>query len=92
VSKQNVNIDRLQIRLKGVSPQVARAAADELGSELLGQLSSASGISTKVSHVRSKELDAGTVRLSGAPNALELRRRIAQSVVASINSKLKPRE
>jgi hypothetical protein len=92
VSKQNVNIERLQIRLKGVSPQVARAAADELGSELLGQLSSSSGISTKASHVRSKHLDAGTVRLSGVTNALELRRRIAQSVVASINSKLKPRE
>ena len=92
MSKQNINIERLQIRLKGVSPQVARAAADELGSELLGRLSAPGVLHSPAIHVRSKELDAGTVRLSGATNALELRRRIAQSVVASINSKLKPRE
>jgi hypothetical protein len=92
VSKQNINIERLQIRLKGVSPQVARAAADELGSELLGRLSAPGVLHTQASQVRSKELDAGTVRLSGATNAVDLRRRIAQSVVASINSKLKPRE
>jgi hypothetical protein len=99
VSKQNINIERLQIRLKGVSPEVARAAADGLGSELLGRLSApgvlhshASHTGTNATHVKSKHLDAGGVRLSGATNAVDLRRRIAQSVVASINSKLKPRE
>ena len=92
MSKQNINIERLQIRLKGVSPEVARAAADGLGSELLGRLSAPGVLRSQASHVRSKHLDARTVRLSGATNAVDLRRRIAQGVVASINSKLKPRE
>jgi hypothetical protein len=89
VSKQNINIERLQIRLKGVSPQTARAAANELGSELLGRLSSPGVLG---GNHAAKEIDAGTIRLSGPTGPAELRRTIAQSVVASINSRLKRRE
>ena len=39
MSKRNVHIENLQIRLQGVAPEVARTAVGGLGHELLGQLS-----------------------------------------------------
>jgi hypothetical protein len=89
VSKQNINIDRLQIRLKGVSPHLARAAVSGLGHDLLGQLASSGQFPDGGGNVTTGEINIETVRLSGETGPAELRRVIAQNVAASINSKMK---
>lgn len=38
MSRRSVNIDRIELRLRGVSPQAARAAAQGLARELLEEL------------------------------------------------------
>ena len=38
MSKRNIHIENLQIRLRGVSPEIARTAVGNLGHELLDQL------------------------------------------------------
>jgi hypothetical protein len=72
VSKRSINIDRLQIRLKGVSPESARAAAGDLGRELMGELATPR-------HGGERERTA-----SGSPSAL--RRTIAARIAAAIRS------
>ncbi|HKG79021.1 MAG TPA: hypothetical protein VKA78_06365 [Pyrinomonadaceae bacterium] len=38
MSKRNINIEHLQIRMRGISPETARAAVGDLGHEILSQL------------------------------------------------------
>ena len=38
MSKRNVHIENLQIRLRGISPETARTAVGDLGHEILDQL------------------------------------------------------
>ena len=38
MSKRNIHIENLQIRLRGIAPETARTAVGGLGHELLGQL------------------------------------------------------
>lgn len=40
---KRINIDRLNIRLKGIPRESARAAADGLGNEILGLLNGSAG-------------------------------------------------
>jgi hypothetical protein len=89
MSKRSIQIERLEIRLKGVAPQSARAVASHLGTDLLGQLSQLPTLSGGRRVVKIGHLDAGTFRLSGETAPSELRHQIARSVAASIKSKLK---
>jgi hypothetical protein len=94
VSKQNIKIERLEIRLKGVSAERARAAVSGLGSELMEQLGaeqkfgrqSGGGRSIKIARI-----DAGTTGASGASerSPAELRRLIVRRIAASIGDKFK---
>jgi hypothetical protein len=85
VSKRNIEIDRLEIRLKGVTPESARAALGDLGNELLGQLARQQGRGRErngsIDHV-----DSGTVRLTSGATPSELRKTIASRIAVSINS------
>jgi hypothetical protein len=85
MSKQRIEIDHLQIRLKGVTPESARSAVSDLGRELLGQL----GRKQVQGHGRTdniEHMDAGAVRLMSGATAFELRRAIAGRIAASIDS------
>jgi len=88
MSKRSISIDRLEIRLKGISADTARAATNDLGRDILGQLTAqrnppAGGIRAV------NKVDAGTVHLSGETRASDLRSMIARKVAASIKSKMK---
>jgi hypothetical protein len=89
MNERNIKIDRLEIRLKGVGAEVARAAADDLGHEVLGQLAAQQvGLSGRRS-VHIGEIDSGSFRQPGQMNSAELRSFIARKVAASIISQLK---
>ena len=86
MSKRSIDIDRLNIRLKGVSPEAARAAVGDLGRELMGQLTTprqgpGGERSGNIGHV-----DSGTVQIASGNTPSELRRAIARRIAVSINS------
>lgn len=89
MTKRNIHIDQLQIRLRGVSPVVARSAASELGQELLDQLARSAQRDGRSRTGQTDEIDIGTVTLSGAAEPPVLRKVIAQHVAASIFPKSK---
>lgn len=93
MSKQNVKIERLEIRLKGVSAERARAAVADLGSELMKQLGNEQkfGRGGDARSISIARVDAGTTGAAGAGemSPAELRRVIARRIAASIGDKFK---
>jgi hypothetical protein len=92
VNSRNVHIDRLEIRLRGVSAEAARASTEGLGRALLEELA---GRTAPAPHVP-RQADGGTegVRQStsrgeeaGGANAL--RHLIAREVAATVRERLK---
>jgi hypothetical protein len=89
LSKRNIEIDRLEVRLTEISPEVARTAVAGLGQELLRQLASLSnGEPGKGAH-RIDEIDSGTLKLAKGTSPGVLRNAIAQKITGSIHSKLR---
>jgi hypothetical protein len=84
LSTQRIDIDRLEIRLKGVSPESARAAAGDLGRELLGEMARQDQGVQRTRNI--DQVDAGTVQLASGTTPGELRRTIAGRIAASISS------
>ena len=89
MSKQIINIERLEIRLRGISPELARSAVRGLGQTLLGELSPAQNLSGDKRAIKIGNIDPGTVHLAAGTRPNELRSAIAGSIAASIKSKLK---
>ena len=96
MSKQNVKIERLEVRLKGVSAERARAATANLGSELMEQLAGQTlgrsnseggggGRSIKIARIDSGAEASGAGEMSPA----ELRSLIVRRIAASIGDKFK---
>ena len=93
MSKRNIKIERLEIRLKGVSAERARAAVAGLGSDLMEQLGTEQkfGRAGGGRSVNIARIDAGTTGAAGASemSANELRRLIVRRIAASIGDKFK---
>ena len=87
MSKRNINIDRLQIRLSGVSSQSARSAANGIGAELLGQLATPGDLA-KVHPRAIGKIDAGKFSVSAETAPSDLRELIARRIAESIKAKL----
>ncbi len=87
MNKKNVHIDRLEIRMKGISPEAARASANGLGGEVLERLGSIANGSKRGGRIG--RVDAGHLKVDGTTGPTELRQRMARRVVRSIRSKLK---
>ena len=83
---KSIKVDRLEIRLKGISPEVARSAAAGLGNEVLGQLSKRSGPSQKGSAKSTGRIDLGTLETARGAGSSGLRRAIAAEIARSIAS------
>ena len=85
VPKQNINIERLEIRLRGASPEPLRATVREFGQDLLEQLSA----NTEFRAQRIDRVDSGTLQVNAGARPAELSSRMAKHVAASIRAKLK---
>jgi len=75
-----LHIDRLNIKLKGVSPEIARAAASGLGAEIMKHLEK-DGFSPRSSS-QIKTLNAGQTQAGG--NVDQLRTGMAKAIVKAI--------
>jgi hypothetical protein len=78
VSKRDIHIERLQIRMRGIDARRARAAVSDLGHELLNQLSALDGVR---GNVRISKIDAGTAQVG------QIAKKIAGSIKPRINAK-----
>jgi len=82
MTKRNIHIERLQIRMRGISAENARAVAGDLGHELLNQLTTSGAVANR--NRRIAEIDAGTTQVNSATRPADLRSQIAKQVVGSI--------
>ena len=83
MSERTIGIERLEVRLNGVSPDLARAVVGDFGSELLGQLAGRHG---HAQTGRIERLNAGTVSLTSPATPSGLRRAIAGRVADAVIS------
>ena len=89
MNKTNIAIDRLHIRIRGVSPQVARSLANGLGSELIGQLAKQAGLLKAKQLINIEKIDSGTLKTEKGTSPSDLRSAIAGRVTSTIASKIK---
>ena len=80
MSKRDIHIERLQIRMRGIDARRARDAVTDLGHELLSQLGTLDGMRGKV---RISNVDAGTAQVGSETAAGALRQRIAKQIAGS---------
>ena len=85
MSKRDIHIERLQIRMRGIDARRARAAVSDLGHELLSQLSAFDGLRGRA---RISKVDAGTTQVRSETTAAELRQRIAKQITGSIKPRI----
>jgi len=88
MSPHSISVDRLEIRLKGISADSARAAVSGLGGELVSRL--ASDCPQVFGARDTNHLDAGSVTMPVGAAPSELRASIAARVSASINRRTAP--
>lgn len=84
-----VKVDRLEIRLKGISPQVANSLTNGIGNEILKQLAAQRGLLANKRTVKISRIESGTFQTSRGQNPSDLQQTIASSIVQSIASKAK---
>ena len=73
--------------MRGISAETARAIANDLGHELLSQLTTPGALNH--SDRRIAEIDAGTTQVNSATRPADLRSRIAKQVAGSIKRSVK---
>lgn len=79
MTKPGIHIERLQVRLRGVTADRARALAPGLAGELARQLAGRGLPAGRIG-----EVDAGLLRPPAGADAAELRRGIAARIAAGI--------
>ena len=87
VTKQNIHIERLQIRTRGISAETARALAGDLGHEILDQLTTSEGLNH--SNHRIARIYAGTTQVDSTTKPADLRNQIAKQLAGSIKGRVK---
>jgi hypothetical protein len=80
-----LHIERLEIDLRGITPQVARDASATLGPALAQALAGQAGGDSRLSRPVA-EITAPTVRLSDAANVAEVRDAIVRQVTGAIRA------
>ncbi len=84
---KRVHIDRLQIRLTGVSPQKARSTVEGLGQQVLAQLARAGNLPQSQGRQQIEGIDAGTIRATRGTTPADMRTLIARQIAQAILSK-----
>jgi hypothetical protein len=88
VVRSEISIDHIALRSQGISPQVARAAVDGLGQEVMSSLAQ-QGLVRPGQTIQLDNLNLGTLSLKRVGDANELRREIARVLTNAIAKRVK---
>ncbi len=89
MNNTSIEIDRLEIRLKGVSPQAARATITGIGSELVEQLAKQHDLLEGGHTAHIEKRDSGTLRNERNTGPSDLRRMVAARIADAVGSRSK---
>lgn len=88
MNRTNIHIDRLHIRLKGVSPHTAYSLVNGLGSGLLSQLAKQSHLLREKQPIHIDNMNAGTLKAGQNVNSANLTSLIVDRTVNGIKNHL----
>lgn len=83
----DIIIDKLEIRLRGISPQVARASIEGMGDTLLEHLADQYNPSGK-RELNISKIDSGILKVRKETSPLDMKKMISSRVAESIASKI----
>ncbi len=84
MNKTGIKIDRLEIRLRGISPQVARTLISGMEDELLRQFVSHRDILKEKRTIHIEKIELGTLKAQGDTRPSELQRTVASKIIGSV--------
>lgn len=87
---RHINIDRLEIRLRGGDANSARELGASLGEEILEQIVQQTSVARSRRSTRVGQVDAGTLRVGADARGSKLRTAIASQIAARVSSKIAP--
>jgi hypothetical protein len=86
MNNTSIKIDRLEIRLKGVSPQAARVTFAGIGNELMEQFAKQNNLLKREHTAYIEKIDSGTMKIERNTNSSDLRRLVAARIANSVGS------
>lgn len=89
MNNTSIKIDRLEIRLKGISPQAARVTFAGIGNELMEQLVKRHNLLKGEHPAYIEKIDSGTMKIERNTNSSDLRRQVAARIANSVGSRTK---
>lgn len=90
MSRHEIKIERLAIRLQGGDARDARKLSASIGREALQQIAEQIEVPRGRRSTRIAQIDAGALRLASGSQSPESRAAIAGQIARSISSKLSP--
>ncbi len=87
MDKNEISINQIALKNRGISPQVSRAAVDGLGQEVMSNLAQ-QGLVKSGQTIQLGDLNLGTLSLKRVGNAKELRREIARMITQEIAARI----
>jgi hypothetical protein len=91
MSRHEIRIERLAIRLRGGDARDARKLSASIGREALQQIAEQINVPRGRRLTRIAQIDAGTLRLEGGSQPAASRAAIAGQIARSVSSKIAPR-
>lgn len=91
MSKTDIKIKSLRIRLKGISPHTARAASEGLAQSLASELGKEAGTKAGDASVNVDEVKPHALTAERGTSPAALRRLIATHIAASVKEKIRKR-
>ena len=89
MNRNGIKIDKLNLRLRGISSVVARDLITLLGVELTRHLSNQRDVLNGKRGVNIDNINSGKLEISGDKNAANLRRMTAERIASAIISETK---
>ncbi len=89
MNNTSIKIDRLEIRLRGISPQAARATIAGIGNELMEQLAKQHNLLKGERTAYIEKIDSGTLKNERNTSSSDLRKMVAARIANAIGSRSK---
>ena len=87
MDQNEISINQIALKSRGISPQLTRAAVDGLGQEVMSNLAK-QGLVQPGQTIQLGDLNLGTLNLQRVGNANELRREIARIITQEIAARI----